>query len=115
MRPLFRWSGAVAWMAVIFLFSSLPDLRTGLPSMWEVILRILAHAAEFGVLAFLFLLALRQSTRRAVLWSFVLTVLYALTDEWHQSFVSGRVASGWDVVVDAAGAILTLTGRPLFR
>jgi VanZ family protein len=29
--------------------------------------------------------------------------VYALSDEWHQSFVPGRNASLWDALFDAAG------------
>ena len=36
--------------------------------------------------------------------AFVLSVVYALTDEWHQSFVPGRSATIADTLVDAAGA-----------
>ena len=28
---------------------------------------------------------------------------YGVSDEWHQSFKPGRVASIWDVLFDAAG------------
>jgi len=39
--------------------------------------------------------------------AFILTILigtgYALSDEWHQSFVPGRDASLWDVLFDAMG------------
>jgi VanZ family protein len=40
-------------------------------------------------------------------WSF--SVLYASSDEFHQSFVAGRHASWVDVVIDAVGAAIFLT------
>lgn len=36
----------------------------------------------------------------------LLTILYALSDEWHQSFVKGRSASISDVLIDTTGAVI---------
>ena len=38
--------------------------------------------------------------------AFAVAVLYGVTDELHQTFVPGRVASEADLVVDAMGALL---------
>jgi len=40
----------------------------------------------------------------------LLSVLYAVSDEWHQSYVPGRSATIQDVLVDTAGACLGLAG-----
>ena len=46
--------------------------------------------------------------KRWLAW--LLTILYAVTDEYHQSFVTGRFPSAWDVIVfDNLGAILGLS------
>jgi VanZ family protein len=87
----------VAWAALIFAFSSVPDLGTGLGG-WDLVLRKLAHAAEYAVLGAL----LQRAVRRPVL-AFALGTIYAISDELHQSFVPGRMGSPLDVVVDAAG------------
>lgn len=87
----------VAWATVIFAFSSIPDLGTGLGG-WDLVLRKLAHAAEFAVLGAL----LVRATGRAGL-AFGLGVLYALSDEVHQVFVPGRVGAPLDVAIDAIG------------
>ena len=62
-------------------------------------LRKLAHAAEYAVLAVLLLRALGSV---AAAW--LAAVAYAVTDEVHQRFVSGRVGAPRDVLIDAAGA-----------
>lgn len=52
-------------------------------------------------------LAINESTKRVhktLLLSFLLTVAYAGSDEWHQSFVLGRSALLSDVLIDASGA-----------
>jgi VanZ family protein len=94
------WLPVIVWAAVIFAFSSIPSLGTGLGG-WDLVLRKLAHAAEFAVLG---ALLMRAIGRLAPAWT--LGVLYAVTDEVHQSFVAGREAAAVDVVIDAAGVAL---------
>jgi VanZ family protein len=96
-RVLSAWLPVVAWAGLIFALSSIPDLGTGLGG-WDLILRKLAHAAEFAILGVLLLRALEQAW--AAFW---LGAAYAVTDEIHQAFVPGRVGSPLDVAVDAAG------------
>jgi len=37
-------------------------------------------------------------------WAFFLTMIYAISDEYHQSFVPGRSGNLADLVIDATGA-----------
>jgi len=97
-----RWLPVLVWAAVIFAFSSIPSLGTGLGT-WDLVLRKLAHATEYAVLG---VLLLRATGRMSV--AFVLGTLYAVTDELHQSFVAGRHASPLDVAIDAAGVAVGL-------
>jgi VanZ family protein len=91
------WLPVVAWAAVIFAFSAVPDLGTGLGG-WDLVLRKLAHATEFAILGAL----LVRATGRAGV-SFGLGVLYAASDEVHQVFVPGRHGAPLDVAIDAVG------------
>jgi VanZ family protein len=100
------WLPVVVWATVIFAFSSVPDLGTGLGG-WDLVLRKLAHAAEYAVLGALLL----RATGRGSL-AFALAVLYAASDEWHQTFVEGRVGAAHDVAIDAVGATI---GIVLYR
>jgi VanZ family protein len=61
----------------------------------------LGHMTEYAILTLLLEEALPS---RSIGLAWVFAVLYAATDEWHQTFVPGR--NGWfgDVVIDAAGA-----------
>ena len=94
------WAPVVAWALVIFALSSVPSLSTELGT-WDTILRKLAHVAEYAVLGGLLYRALRRP------WLAVaLTVLYAVTDEVHQTFVEGRVGAPLDVGIDALGAVV---------
>jgi len=91
------WLPVVAWAALIFALSSVPDLGTGLGG-WDLVLRKLAHTAEYAVLGAL----LVRATGRVGL-AFAVGTLYAASDELHQSFVPGRLGSPLDVAIDAAG------------
>ena len=97
-----RWLPVVAWAALIFALSSISHLSSGLGG-WDLLLRKCAHATEYAILA---LLLLRATGSLALSWP--LAVLYAASDELHQSFVHGRHGSPVDVAIDATGAALGL-------
>ena len=104
------WVPVVLWAAVIFAFSAVPDLGTGLGT-WDLVLRKLAHTAEFAVLGALLMRAVRQE-----LPALALGISYAVSDEIHQRFVPGRVGSPLDVVIVAAGvAVGVLLWRRVAR
>jgi VanZ family protein len=94
------WLAVAAWAAVIFALSSIPHLGTGLGT-WDTILRKGAHVTEYAILGLLLLRAAGRETP-----AFLLGVAYAVTDEVHQRFVSGRHASPIDVAIDAAGILI---------
>jgi VanZ family protein len=108
---LSAWLPVVAWAAVIFALSSIPDLGTGLGG-WDLALRKIAHAAEYAVLGALLLRAVGREVPAAALG-----IAYAVTDEIHQSFVAGRQGRPLDVLIDAAGVLLGvyLLGRAAKR
>jgi VanZ family protein len=99
-RNLLLWLPVVGWAAVIFTFSAIPSLGTGLGT-WDLILRKLAHTTEYAVLAFL----LARAVGRAAP-AFALGVLYAASDEIHQTFVRGRHGSPVDVAIDSVGLLV---------
>jgi VanZ family protein len=99
-RVFSAWLPVVAWAGLIFTLSSVPDLGTGLGG-WDLVLRKLAHTAEYAVLGLLLFRALGLAGT-----AFGLGVAYAITDEIHQAFVSGRVGSPVDVLIDAAGVAI---------
>ena len=106
-QRLRAWLPAIAWAAVIFAVSSIPSLGTGL-GFWDLLLRKLAHAGEFGLLALLIWRGLRHHVSHALLGSGLIASAYAATDEYHQTFVSGRVGSVSDWGIDTAGVVIAL-------
>jgi VanZ family protein len=100
----------IAWAAVIFIFSAQPSLSSGLGT-WDLILRKMAHMFVFGVLTFFIWRAILlhgvRSTLSLVLAS-IASLAYAVSDEYHQSFVFGRTASVYDVAFDLAGILVAV-------
>ena len=92
------WLPVIVWAAVIFAFSSVPSLSTELGT-WDTILRKLAHLAEYAILGALLCRALRRPGL-----AILAAILYAVSDEIHQTFVEGRVGAPLDVRIDALGA-----------
>jgi len=93
------WLPVLVWAAVIFAFSAVPSLGTGLGT-WDLVLRKLAHVSEYALLGLL----LARATRRPAV-AVALAAAYAVTDEIHQTFVQGRHGAPLDVAIDTAGAL----------
>ena len=91
-------------MGLIFYLSAQPNLRTELGTI-DLIGRKLVHMAEFGLLWLLWLRALGWS-RAAALAAAAIAIGYAISDEYHQSFVDGREGAPRDVLIDSAGVLL---------
>jgi VanZ family protein len=91
------WLPVLVWAGVIFAFSSVPNLGTGLGG-WDLVLRKLAHTAEYAILGALVV----RATGRSWL-ALGVGVLYAASDELHQTVVRGRHGSPVDVAIDAVG------------
>lgn len=111
-----RWIPPLVMAGVIFLLSGIPDLKSEFPPLWDLVLRKLAHATEYALLAFFVLRATTHGHRShhpyaLLAGAWLVATLYAATDEWHQSFVPGRGPAIHDVILDSSGALLgALTG-----
>jgi VanZ family protein len=105
------WLVLLAYTIVIYWFSSLTsdEIPSAFGAVWDKLL----HGASFGLLTFLFLLAVNRGFRHPVRpWLMVVAVLFALSyglfDEWHQSRVVTRVASVSDLLADGLGSLAAL-------
>ena len=52
---------------------------------------------------------------RPALWTLAVVLLYALSDEYHQSFVPGRHPDVFDIATDLVGAAVALAALHLVR
>jgi VanZ family protein len=127
------WLPVIVWMALIFGASAdsssvqhtdgiLAHLFRWLhvdvtPSQLETmrwLVRKGAHMTEYAVLALLWWRALRggrhgtEWSSRAASFALMVCVLYAASDEFHQSFVKSRTPSVTDVAIDTGGALFAL-------
>lgn len=111
-----RWAPAVLWMAGIALLSHQASPLGAQPNASQA---VAAHVALYGMLAFLLYWALSHrsigTAWPALLVAFGLAVLFGFSDELHQAFVGGRVASEADVMIDAFGASVGVTAAWLLR
>ena len=124
-----KWLPVLLWATVIFLFSTehfaapqssrilgpllhwlFPGITPEQVSSVQFVVRKLGHCFEYFVLAVLLYRALyaesggRSSVRPAAM-TMGLAVIWAITDEFHQSLVPSRTASIVDVMIDGFGAL----------
>jgi len=103
------WLPVILWAGLIFYFSSIPGLNSGMSVFYDVFVRKLAHAGVFGILFLLIFLALRfghgVSFWKALVLSLIAAALYAFSDEVHQNFVPERQARLADVGIDCLGVV----------
>lgn len=128
------WGPPLVWMGLIFFFSSSSDPKQWFHWLWpasvganpgapwlDFIVFKTGHFFEYAVLGWLYLRALDGSAlssapgpgdvRRGAFIALTAAVLYAITDEFHQSFVPGREAALRDVIIDAFGSGTAIAWR----
>ena len=97
---------------VLMLFNSFrelsPEKQENIIESVQFIVRKTAHFSAYGALGLsLFSALLLTFTKKFLwLWAFIISVLYAISDEIHQSFVPGRSMEARDVLIDSTGALL---------
>lgn len=123
------WVPVILWMSFIFWMSTetfsaqntsliiepvLHFLIAGISGqnidMIHGLIRKFGHVTEYFILGLLLLHAFRAGSSKLWSWRwafFAITIVlfYAVSDEFHQSFVSTRTASIVDVGIDTAGGI----------
>lgn len=105
------WLPLLAWMALIYLFSDQPDIPQVGSSLLDLLVKKSLHALAYAILATLFWRALKTIPRlqgAALPLALLLTILYAASDEWHQTFVPGRSGRPTDVLIDTLGALAAI-------
>ena len=125
-----RWFPVIIWLGFVFFMSTgtfsaentfsvvgpilhflLPGLSSDRVETIHGIIRKSAHVFEYFVLGLLILRAFRANSSLQWKWRWPLfaaigVLLWALGDEFHQSFVPSRTASMMDVGIDTVGGVL---------
>ena len=124
---IISWMLLVIWMIFIFIMSSfngnissnqsgsIADLIYNLFNISDtekvsLIVRKCAHVSEFFILGILVInLISKYNVKYSYLISFIVCVLYASSDEFHQLFVPGRSGQVTDIFIDMIGVVLGLS------
>ncbi|MDZ7798610.1 MAG: VanZ family protein [Patescibacteria group bacterium] len=102
----------ILWVFLIFILSGIPNLKSGLVDVYDLILRKAAHIFEYAILAILILrIGLRKekdapNKKIVFIMTLIFGVFYAFLDEYHQSFIVGRSSSLYDTLIDSIGIVL---------
>ena len=94
----------LALMAVIFYLSA--QHADADQSWWVAVIRKLGHIGGYATLTALWTWALAGAVRRPLVAAIAISLAYAVSDEYHQTFVDTRHGSPVDVAVDAIGIAL---------
>lgn len=103
---------AILWALAIFGFSSIPS--SSIPNLGIFSHDKLLHAGVFFIFSFLLYRSFKAQQRFPALsrhpgvWTLGAATVYAITDEFHQIFVTGRSADFRDVLADVTGALILL-------
>jgi hypothetical protein len=101
---LTRYYKVIAWCLLIFTLSSIPTLPKVGFIWWDFLLKKAAHMLEYALLFFLSYRAIDKKGN----WKtpFLFALAFALSDEYHQSFVPGRTARFLDIGFDSLGMLI---------
>jgi len=108
------WLPVLVCMGFIFYTSSIPG--KDIPPLFPF-QDVLFHAVIYTIMAYFFARALKNtnlqlSSPKIICLTVAFGILYGLSDEFHQIFVSERYASGWDLFFDGVGSFI---GSLIFR
>lgn len=109
---IWRWGPAILIMSLIFFASATPG--SDLPSfgLWDLAAKKGGHMVGYALLGITYFRGIRgekPAAKAHLFLAWVLAVIYASTDEWHQSFTPGRTPSVRDVGIDTIGAGIGIT------
>ena len=105
------WVPAILFAAFILFLSTRPDLKSGFPTQFDLVLRKIGHVTVYGIMTLLLIrVGLRKTMNLPVTTAVIVTsalgaLMLALFDEHIQQSVPGRVGSLRDVVIDSVGII----------
>ncbi len=108
-EKIYHYLWWIVWLSTIFIFSSIPDLTVAKEGFWDLILRNIGHALAFGVLFILSLrVAIAEDLKYPYVWALAFTLGWAVLDELHQTYITGRVGDAYDVFIDSIGMLVFL-------
>jgi VanZ family protein len=114
MSKIQRWIPAIVMMALIFYASSTPSTRLPNYGFWDTLVKKGGHMTGYGLLSVACWYGFNFDEKKSW-WAWLLAVLYAASDEFHQSFTPGRHPSVVDIFLfDGGGAALALSALAIW-
>ncbi len=110
-KKYFLWGPVIFWMGFIFCLSSVPGNE--IPDLHIPNFHPLVHFFEYSILTILLLRAVKGESPeihplRHMGLAMLIVILFAGSDEWHQTFVTGRSGQLSDVIGDTVYATIGL-------
>jgi VanZ family protein len=109
LRLLKYWTPTFIWLGLIFYLSSRPNISTSTINFIDFGIKKFAHFVEYFILSTLLFYSLSNTTTKPIkkiaFTSLLCSTLYAMSDEFHQRFVTGRTPHIRDVFFDFLGAL----------
>ena len=104
-----RWIPAIVMMAIIFVASSTPSSELPNYGFWDMLVKKGGHMMGYGLLSIAWWYGFSFDSKKGWL-AWLLAFIYAISDEFHQSFTPGRNPSAVDVLFfDGGGALVGLS------
>lgn len=105
------WFPPIIWMTIIFILSQRPSVQVSQEQLVNFLFFKTLHVLEY---AFLYILinraitytVLKKTKIQRTLATFLITIAYAVSDEFHQTFVPTREGRLRDVIIDGLGATI---------
>ena len=95
----------ISFVSLMIIGSSLEG--TSIPKSYIFTLDKLIHIVEYFILGVLLYFSIVGITKYSIILSLILGIFYSFIDELYQSTVFARDASGFDVIADIIGLILS--------
>ncbi len=105
-------------MALIFYFSSQNGDQSNITSGWfqnflpfsMFVIRKMAHFSIYALLGFnSYLMYKNHGLKKSFIFALCTCILYAISDEFHQSFIDDRSPQIRDVCIDSCGALFSIS------
>ncbi len=101
------WAPPIIWGILIYSGSSEQSISLSAVYWQDLVIHKLAHIIEYSILGILIYRALiheKMSRRTAVMYAIIISLLYGISDEFHQKFTPTRSPRLRDVIIDTIGA-----------
>lgn len=104
---------SLRWLLILLhLIPTGTGIEPEFANVWDFLIRKSAHIVEYFILTWLGYRAARNGSGKSVgvsaMFAFVASVVFACTDEYHQSFHPSRTGQFRDVLVDAFGSVIAV-------